>query len=267
MSSESGWDCHYRWEWFHREQWLPRFRERKHSSPLAFSKLVEETGGDLVLDASCGFGLKTIVMEELGLNVVGCDGCEYAVERARELAASEGVDIEFFVSPWSEIPSRTAHRFDGIFNDALSWTTSREEFEASLNGFLGALKPGGIFVFMGAAKGSPSDPGTRQKLLDELWESRPRFSVEWSFSEGDTKCSSILAREKGDLYVDEHHVYLIEEAGAQRIETASVRQPLYWNSAVLEELFDAAGFSSFETRQFEGMGLGGRTFSLNVATK
>jgi SAM-dependent methyltransferase len=267
----SGWDTFWRWEWFHREQWLAGFRERKRGSPTAFKQVLDDVARvarpPVVLDASCGFGLKTIVMKELALDVVGSDASPVAVEKARELAADEGLDVEYFVSRWDELPSRTDRRFDGVFNDALSWVTSREEFEASLQGFLGVLKPGGILLFMGAEQGGSADPEHRRQLLEELWRRHPRFSVAWTCERDGIRCTDVLVREKGDGFVDEHNVYLIEDGSSPRLETATIRQPVCWHWPLLDEMFGKAGFSKLETRAFEGLGAGGSTIKLNIATK
>ena len=261
------WDTLYRWVWFHRELGLPGFRERKRHSPAAFKQIMDSVGGSSVLDSSCGFGLKTLVMHDLGLRVMGSDGCEFAVRKARELAGSEGQAVEYFTARWEELPERTAHRFDGIFNDALSWITTRAEFEASLRGLCGALRPGGVLVFMGAAEGSPSDTESRRQLLEREWQRKPRFSIEWRYEIEATRCTSLLVREKGDTYIDEHHVFVVEESGARRLETATIRQPLCWHWPLLVEMLRGAGFSRVETRTFPGQGQGGADFSLNVATR
>ncbi|MEW6358983.1 MAG: class I SAM-dependent methyltransferase [Planctomycetota bacterium] len=269
--TRSEWETLYRWEWFRREQWRPRFREQKAGktggSCRVFKDLLQEIDGDLALDCTCGFGLKTIVMKEMGIHIVGSDACAFAVEKARELARLEGHEIEFFTSSWAELPSRTSHRFDGIFNDALSWTLTREEFQASLVGFYEALNPGGILVFFGAEEGSPSDSESRRKLLDDLWGRRPKFSIEWTHKADDVRCTSILVREKGDMHVDGHHVFLIEDGGSQRTETATIREPMYWDWDILQGLFAEAGFASLHTRSFPGMGHGGATINLDVAAK
>lgn len=65
----SQWETLYRWEWFRREQWRPGFRAQKAGktggSCRIFKDLLAEIGGDLALDCTCGFGLKTIVMKEM----------------------------------------------------------------------------------------------------------------------------------------------------------------------------------------------------------
>ena len=266
------WETLYRWEWFRRAQWRPTFREQKRGtfggSCEAFRRIVAELGGGPVLDCSCGFGLKTIVMKEMGLDVTGSDRCASAVVKARELARLEGHDdIDYLVSTWSELPERTDRRFIAVFNDALSWTLTRNAFEASLRGFLGALRPGGALVFMGAPEGSPADPKQRRKLLLDTFASQPKFRIEWTHEDAGTRCTALAFRELGDDFFDEHHVYVIEEAGNQRIETATIRQPVTWDWPVLVEMFDKAGFASLHTRTFEGLGHGGKTIQLNVAVR
>jgi len=263
------WDTIYRWEWFRRDQWRHSFREDKlggyGGTPAAFKRILEQAGGTLALDASCGLGLKTLIMTEMGIDVVGSDQSEFAVEKARELSRLEGHPMEFFTARWNELPSRTKLQFDAIFNDALSWIVTRQEFEEALHGLRGALRPGGVLVFMGAAQGSTLADSLAR--LDQDWESKPRFGVEWTHSDGEVRCTNLVVRDRRDDYIDEHHLYLIEEGAEQRLETATIRQPVYWHWSLLREMFEGAGFSRLETREFRGMGRGGSDFTLNIATR
>jgi SAM-dependent methyltransferase len=263
------WETYHRWEWFQREKWRYRFREDKGArwggSPAGFKRIMEKTGGKLALDASCGLGLKTIMLGEMGIDVMGSDKCEFAVEKARELSKLEGLQIEFFTSRWAELPSNTRMQFDAIFNDALLWTATREQLEASLRGLRAVLKPKGVLVFFGAPESD--DEAENVEKLEECWESKPRFSIEWTHSDDEKHCTSLLARERAEDYIDEHHIYLIEEYSEPRLESATIRQPFYWHRPLLEKLFAKAGFSSLQDRTFHGMGKGGTDFTLNIATK
>ncbi|MBN1346771.1 MAG: class I SAM-dependent methyltransferase [Phycisphaerae bacterium] len=263
------WETIHRWEWFRREQWLHTFRQEKFGSyggsPAAVKRILGDAGGKVVLDASCGLGLKTVVMHEIALDVVGCDQSEFAIEKARELSRLEQHPLEFFTARWRELPSRTKMQFDLIFNDALSSIVTREDFELALNGFRGALKSGGYLVFMGAPEGST--PHDALAVLEATWEARPKFSIQWTHTEGDMRCTALLARDRREDYIDEHHLFIVEEGGEQRLETATIRQPIYWHWALLKDMFHRAGFSHLETREFCGMGKGGTDFTLNVATK
>ena len=114
------WETLHRWEWFRREQWRPTFREAKAGKVgalAAFKKILGESAGQVALHSTCGLGLQTIMLKEMGMNVVGCDGCDFAVEKARELARLEGHQIEFCTARWSEPPWRTERRFDAAGDD------------------------------------------------------------------------------------------------------------------------------------------------------
>ena len=269
--SDANWETQYRWDWFHRDAWRPTFRDWKRGkgggSCACFKEILDDLGGGPGLDCSCGFGLKTIVMREMGVDIVGADGCAFAVEKARELARMEGLDIEYITSTWAELPERTDRRFRGVFNDALSWTLTREEFEASLRGFLDVLEPGGVLVFMGAEEGGRDDPEFERTLLLEYYGRQPPFRIEWTHEREGTRCTAIAVRELGDTYLDEHHLYLIEEGGAQRLEVATLRQPATWHWPLLVELFESAGFTDLKTRTFPGKARDGGPVKLNVAMR
>ena len=280
--SLADWTTLYRWEWFRRDAWQPTFREQKRGrfggSCACVAEIAAEFGpGARALDASCGFGLKTIVLAEMGVDVVGSDACAFAVEKARELARREGRAIDYFVSTWAELPERTPGRFHVIFNDALSWTTTREEFEASLAGFLRALSPGGVLAFMGAPEGAPASPEHQRKILDELMGRHPRFEIEWTHESGGARCTALAfrlrqgfggqGRERGAEWMDEHHLFLVEEAGRTRLETATIRQPVLWHWPLLAEMFAAAGFASLHAREFPSRAADGGPVRLNIARR
>jgi SAM-dependent methyltransferase len=263
----SDWERLYRWEWFRRATWRGDFRARKVQSPQAVKCLLAGRTAPTVLDCSCGLGLKTIVLRELGLGVCGSDQCAFAVEKAQELARLEGhPEIEFFTSAWAELPKRTDRRFDAVFNDALSWVPTREDFEAALGGSIGVLKPGGFLVFFGAEADGRSGTEHRARLLHREWTRRPRFSVEWDHTDAGTRCTSLLVREKGDSFIDEHHLFLIEECGMRRLESATIRQPILWDWPILVDLVRHAGFAHLETRHFTLRTPSSTRFSLNLAT-
>ena len=171
------------------------------------------------------------------------------------------------VSEWRELPQRTKQRFDVIFNDALSWTATREEFEASFAGMLGALKPGGVVAFMGAPEGSSDDPVRRKALLDELWRRQPRFEIDWTHEAPGLRCTRLLSRELGADFMDEHSLYLINDAGGTRLEHSTLRQPVCWHWPLLAELFANAGFSSLHTRAFPGRSASGGEIKLNIGRR
>jgi len=208
--------AHYRWEWFRREQWRRSFRERKRHSSGAFIELVQDRNmvGEPVLDCSCGLGLKTIVMREAGLYVHGSDVCAHVIDLARLLAEEEGhSDIPYFVSSWAELPRRTEARYAAIFNDALSWVYSEEEMAASLKGFHDCLIPGGILAYTGALPGTDTD---QQQILDQEWEKKTANGRHWlgmGAADGGTSVQEVVFLEKGSDFIDEHHLYIMDDGG------------------------------------------------------
>ncbi len=80
-------DAYHRWNWFRKEQWWPSYRDRMLASKGgqcgAVLKVLGDPQGKSVLDATCGLGRKTLIMQQLGMNVVASDACAYAVERLR----------------------------------------------------------------------------------------------------------------------------------------------------------------------------------------
>jgi SAM-dependent methyltransferase len=249
----TGWETFYRWEWFRREQWLPKYpalSQRGRAWLDSFGRLLGDPQDKVVLDCSCGFGAKTVALSQMGFRTYGSDGCSFAVEKAQELARQRSLSVEYFVSTWADLPQKAPARFHGVFNDALSWIVTEEEFEASIRGIREALLPRGVLVFLGAREGDP--PGEGVSLLREELARVPKFSIEWHHAAEGTDCTCLLAREAGSDYIDMHRLYLIREAAGQRLETSTIRNPSCWDWARLERLFARAGCSGLSTRETSG---------------
>lgn len=251
MSETNDYAVQYRWEWFRRARWRAGFRERKRASPTAFAELFRERGlaDRPVLDCSCGLGLKTICMKELGLHVEGSDGCAVAIELARRLAVEEGHDdLRYFAATWAELPQATDVRYAAVFNDALCWIESDADMAAALRGLRDALQPGGLLVYMGAAPGAP--PRARA-LLDEAWSrirAEGRFRLGFRHAEAGVAVTETLARERGPDFIDEHHLYVIEESGERRLEVFTARQVYAWDWDRIEPILRAADFRRFTSQ-------------------
>ena len=265
--SYDGYSAHYRWEWFGRKEWRGSFRQRKRHSSEAFAELVRERGlGEkYVLDCSCGLGLKTIVMKEAGLKAQGSDECALAVECARLLAEEECIDIEYFVSSWAELPQKTDTRYPAIFNDALSWVYSEDEMTASLKGLHDCLLPGGILVYMGALPGTDTN---QDEILEHEWQERTangRHQLGMQASDGRTSVQEVVCFEKGLDFIDEHHLYVIEEDGARHLDNWRLRCTVKWGWPRIQEFLRDAGFCEFGTKEF--VAANGRPFHLVLAIR
>ncbi len=85
------------------DKWNRKYREGDvliGKDPSAF--LVEwidfierETGGQRALDIACGQGRNSLFLARRGFEVLGVDGSEVAVEKARDIATSAGLQIEY----------------------------------------------------------------------------------------------------------------------------------------------------------------------------
>jgi SAM-dependent methyltransferase len=261
------WETLHRWEWFRRRQWQASFRERRRTISTAVAAILHERGhaDGLGLDCSCGLGLHTIAFMEAGLRVQGADRSAFAVSRAQELARNEGHHIPFFVASWHDLPTCTPQRFDAIFCDALSWLRTRHAFQEALQGLREALQPGGALLFLGAPEGTPDDRGAQ--LLQERWHAQPHYALDWSHTDGHVTCTKMSVGALGADFLDRHHVFLIEEAGAQRLECVTIRESAHWSWARLVALFHEAGFSHLSTYAVQQWSSRGMPAGLNVATR
>ncbi len=261
------WETLQRWEWFRRSQWIASFREQRQVISLAVSDLLQERGlaDGLLLDCSCGLGFHSIAFKEMGIQLHGADQSAYAVDRAQELARAEGHQMSFFVSDWRDLPTRTPQRYDAIFCDALSWVPTRAEMEEALQGLQQALHPTGVLLFLGAPEGTTREQS--HHLLQEVWRSKPQDSLDWSHTEGQLKCTKMSVGSLGEDFIDRHHLFLIEEAGTQRLESVTIRESLYWDWDRLVEVFQRAGFSTLSTYAEQRWSTRGLSAGLNVATK
>jgi len=263
------WEQLHRWEWFRRAQWRNSFRALRlgpAGGPCrAVAELARLVKADVLLDASCGLGLRTLSLAALGANMLGCDPCAKAVECARELAREEGAGIPFFVSDWRDLPQRAPHRFHGIFCESLADVPAWDDLGASLVGFSHALRPGGFLVFPGAAPDAPADEGKRR--LAALWEKEPRERIDWFWREGGTTCARLVQRRRAADYLDEAILHVIDENGTPRLETTVIRRPFYWTWKHWQEITRATGFCHLEARSWDGLAPDGGRLTLLVAWK
>ena len=258
-------DTYYRWEWFHRQQWLAGFRQ---SEPFARWRAMLEAIGDpegkRVLDATCGLGRKTLVMDECGLDVMGSDASAYAVERARELALGEAREIDFFVSTWRDLPHRTSERFDAVFVDAfMDCIETYEDLVASFAGIGSALTDGGVFVF-----GGPEPNEKMADILEFAWDCGERFSIDWRLAAEGRDCTCVCVKDKGDNYIDHNYLYVVRQhEGVMRLETAPLRRWFRWERDSLDKAALSVGFSAIRTELFRGDRFGVEDFTRIIATK
>jgi SAM-dependent methyltransferase len=117
-------------------------RERNARDAEAIWRLLALQPGQLVLDIGCGHGRITNELASHGVHVTGLDAMPPFLSRARERAASLGVDVEYVQGDMRRIPWQS--RFDAV----LLWYTTFGYFDDAENAQVlqdaaSALKPGG----------------------------------------------------------------------------------------------------------------------------
>ncbi|HVR96848.1 MAG TPA: class I SAM-dependent methyltransferase [Thermoanaerobaculia bacterium] len=146
-----------------------------------------------VLDLSCGPGRHAVPLARRGFGVTGVDSTPFLLDKARELAGQEGVEVELVLEDMRRFVRPAA------FDLALNLTVSFGYFEDPaenlrvLENVYASLRPGGVFVLEVSGKevtargyhdtGSWGGPDKgyvvqRRRIIDD-WS---RMEVEWVFA-------------------------------------------------------------------------------------
>lgn len=262
---EVDWDVFWRWEVFRRRNDPLDFLRWKADSSRELRTL--PAGGDrdgvapLLLDSSCGLGYHAMVQRSLGFRVEACDRSEVALGGARALMAASGLEVPTFIAAWEELGRQRPERYDLVFNDEIHQVRPRDELLAALRGIHGALRPGGAFVFFFADEAKPHN-GPDHAAWD--WEHVHHDRLAWAATEGELEVSlHVLPERAGDTLVLEHHVYLVREAGRERVETMTMARNYGWDWAHVVPVLEEAGFDRVECRAF--VNVKGDDYTMNLA--
>jgi SAM-dependent methyltransferase len=124
----------------------------KYELPFLQGELVNPTVHPHILDAACGTGMHAIALAQLGYQAVGADLSPGMVERARQNAALQHLEITFHAAGFGQLAS-TFHSepcfpFDAILclGNSLPHLLTPAALEAALADFAACLRPGGILV-------------------------------------------------------------------------------------------------------------------------
>ena len=141
-----------------------------------FALQVKDLSPGTALDVACGEGRNALWLAELGWHVTGIDFSGVAIGKARQIAEHRGVDVAWQVADIAaaEIPGAA---FDLVLVAYVH--TDLQERAAWLPKVIDAVKPGGLFIYIGHdpsniehGVGGPSDaaflPGVQDivALLD-----------------------------------------------------------------------------------------------------
>lgn len=132
--------------------------------------LVDLPGGR-ALEVGCGAGRIAIALARRGFQVDGLDLAPRVIERAADLAASDGVAARFFVADFSKPDPRFP---DGTYDLVVCSEVLEhvEPWQEVVDNIARVLKPGGLLVLT-----TPNDPG-QFSVLDEYAGHVRRFGWE-----------------------------------------------------------------------------------------
>ncbi|HJH32678.1 MAG TPA: class I SAM-dependent methyltransferase [Methanosarcinaceae archaeon] len=113
----------------------------------AWKSLLQEKIGlnaKKVIDIGAGTGFLSIMLAEMGYEVVGLDLSEEMMERAKKKAMVRGVKVEFKQGDAENLPFETGS-FDALVNRAVLWTLPNPK--KAIAEWRRVLKPGGKLCF------------------------------------------------------------------------------------------------------------------------
>jgi SAM-dependent methyltransferase len=112
---------------------------------------VREAVGDVrgidVLHVQCHLGMDAVSLARRGARVTGVDFSPVAVDRARELAARCGVEVEYLEGDSTDLPAALHGRFDVAYATVgvLCWIADLDAWMSSVGS---TLRPGGRLVLV-----------------------------------------------------------------------------------------------------------------------
>lgn len=133
-----------------------------HELPF-FASLFERHGVQSVLDSACGTGHHALALADLGYRVVGADLSTAMIERAREHATSQDVDVTFHVAGLGGLAA-LGESVDAVIclGNSLPHLLSAHAVDNALADFATVLRPGGLLVI-------------QNRNFDRVWARRERF--------------------------------------------------------------------------------------------
>jgi SAM-dependent methyltransferase len=148
-----------------------------------------------VLDLCCGPGRTCIPLAQRGFRVTAVDRSPFLLEKGKERAAHENLNIEWVESDMREFERPAAFDLVLNLNTSFGYFDDRDEDVGVLRKIFGSLKPGGCLVMdlMGKEKlARIFQPTTSEKLEDgtllvqrhEIFDEWTRVRNEWIIIKG-----------------------------------------------------------------------------------
>jgi SAM-dependent methyltransferase len=148
------------------------------AQPALLALLDEHPPEGPVLDVGCGTGDLVLAVAERGLQVLGIDFVEAAIEQARAKAQAAPAEVarrvELQVADALH-PTLLQRQFGAVVDSGFFHVFEQDARDAFAEELAGTLRPGGRYYLLGFAIEFPQPNTPRQVSEDEL---RARFSAE-----------------------------------------------------------------------------------------
>jgi SAM-dependent methyltransferase len=128
-----------------------------------------------VLDAGCGTGEHVLLAASLGLDVVGVDLSEKAIELAMAKATERGVKARFLMADALHLVD-LGQQFETVLDCGLFHVLDDGERESYVDSLVEVVLPGGRCHMLCFSDRQPGDWGPRRVTQDEI---RAAFSERW----------------------------------------------------------------------------------------
>jgi glycine/sarcosine N-methyltransferase len=128
---------------------MTRFDERLKSEEINFRKLVKKYNFKKVLDAGCGTGFHSVILDKCGCTVTSVDVSEKMLKQLKINAAKYSVSVKVIKSDFLGLKTRTDDKYDAVFclGNSLPHLLTLENIKQSLDSFYSVLKKDGkIFL-------------------------------------------------------------------------------------------------------------------------
>jgi len=137
-------------EYDEQSQFWQRKEPQIQSDFLVRPKLVELCGdcqGKTILDAGCGEGYLTRLLDAKGAQVTGLDISEEMVNQANEADRAEGItEPRFLAGDVLKLPEYIDHQVDIVVSSMVFPYFDRDKIDQAINGMIEVLNPGGIMI-------------------------------------------------------------------------------------------------------------------------
>ncbi|MBK5719870.1 methyltransferase domain-containing protein [Dysgonomonas sp. Marseille-P4677] len=123
------------------------FMKGKSSLPSLDIELLGDIRGKSILHLQCHFGMDTLSMARMGVNVTGVDFSNTAIDKAKELSRKLNIDANFICCDVLELPQYLDETFDIVYTSygVINWLPDLQEWGKVISTM---LKTQGKFIMI-----------------------------------------------------------------------------------------------------------------------